>query len=177
MAKKGKASSFILMAMPTSETMETLIETLDREDLTPEEWDDLNLALRARQEAYTPYSHFKVGAVIRTGDGNVAEGWNVENVIYSVLHAEENALGRLRNINRQNGLKRITVAGGPEKDERYADPVYPCGICRQKLMEFFRKEDQPMVLCAGLRGKVVRVLLEQLIPNAFCPSMLKMENQ
>lgn len=147
------------------------LETLDREDLSPEEASDLNLASLALKEAYCPYSHFSVGAVIRTNDNRVFKGWNVENIVYTVLHAEANAMGHISKDSRETGIKRLTVVGTPEGQES-EEPVTPCGDCRQNILELVREEDKPMIIMAGVRGKVIRCAFKVLLPLAFYPGVL-----
>lgn len=160
--------------MATRKTIEMTYEELERDELSPEETQDLLTATQARHEANAYYSNFKFGAAIRTHDDKVVRGWNVENLVYDVLHAEENALGRIEEKSRQTGMKRITIVGAPDGVES-EDPVTPCRLCRQKLLEFFRRGDQTVVIAAGVRGKVQKMQLEDLLPNAFFPACLQDE--
>lgn len=147
-------------------------EELDREELTPEEYFDLDAATEARRNAYAPYSHFLCGASLRMKDGNTAIGWNVENVIYEALHAEANALGRVSPQSRLSGLQRVTTIGGFEESDSETI-ASPCGLCRQNLLEVVGPEDNPVVIMAGIRGKVIRAGLKDLLPFAFYPALLK----
>ncbi|MFB6142009.1 MAG: cytidine deaminase [Halorientalis sp.] len=105
--------------------------------------DDLvERARTALDAAHAPYSAYRVGAAIRTADGTVFVGCNVENANYSnSLHAEEVALGS-------------AVAAGHRRFERLAvtsdrrDGVAPCGACRQVLAEFC-DDDFPVVCDEG----------------------------
>jgi len=84
----------------------------------------------ALENAYAPYSDYTVGAAIRTADGDVFTGCNVENSNYSnSLHAEELAMGKAVTHGHRD-FEAIAVASG----ER--DGVTPCGMCRQTLAEF-----------------------------------------
>jgi cytidine deaminase len=87
-------------------------------------------AREAVANAYAPYSDYTVGAAIRTADGSVFTGCNVENSNYSnSLHAEEVALGEAVKRGHRE-FEAIAVTSG----ER--DGVTPCGMCRQSLAEF-----------------------------------------
>jgi cytidine deaminase len=151
------------------------LECLDFGDLTREEENDLIAAENARQNAHAPYSNYLVGAAIRTNDNEVVQGWNVENIVYDGLHAEENAVGRIVEESRKAGLKRIAVVGSP-RDLFLPDPVTPCGPCRQKLLELVRPEDNPMVLMSGIglstRAQIWKCGLRDLLPLAFYPGVI-----
>ncbi len=157
--------------MPKKHELTISYDVLDRNELSEEETKDLLSAIQARQNARAPQSGFTVGAAIRTNDEKVVTGHNFENIVFNVLHAEENALGNIPKKSQNVGLKRITVVGGPECKES-EDPVYPCGLCRQKLMEVFKIGDKTMVIAAGTRGKVERIALKDLLPRAFFPDVL-----
>ena len=93
--------------------------------------DELLAAARsAVEDAYAPYSAYRVGAAIETADGTLFTGCNIENANYSnSLHAEEVALGTaVREGHR--AFERLAVSS----EQR--DGVTPCGMCRQTLAEF-----------------------------------------
>jgi cytidine deaminase len=91
----------------------------------------LEEARAAVDAAYAPYSEYAVGAALRTADGTVYTGCNIENANYSnSLHAEEVALGSaVRDGHRE--FDRVAVSSA----ER--DGVTPCGMCRQSFAEFW----------------------------------------
>jgi cytidine deaminase len=93
--------------------------------------DDLMASAReAATAAYAPYSDYAVGAALRTVDGTVYTGCNVENANYSnSLHAEEVALGAAV-ADGHRSFDRLAVSAGG------GDGVTPCGMCRQSLAEF-----------------------------------------
>lgn len=131
-------------------------------------------AAQARRHSYAPYTKFRVGAAIRTRDGAVVSGWNVEDIVQSGLHAENSALGRLTVENRAAGLEMIAVVGGPE-DRLSEEIVTPCGHCRQRLLEVLRPDDDPVIVMSGTRGRVLRAALRDLLPFAFYPAILAPE--
>ncbi|MFQ3293954.1 MAG: cytidine deaminase [Halobacteriales archaeon] len=96
--------------------------------------DLIEAARDALETAHAPYSEFSVGAAIRTADGSVFTGCNIENSNYSnSLHAEEVALSAA--IKRgYRDFEAIAVTSS----ER--DGVTPCGLCRQTLAEFCDEE-------------------------------------
>ena len=147
-------------------------EDLARDELDPEEQADLAIADEARLRAYAPYTNFLVGVAVRTNDDLVVPGWNMETIVHSGTHAEENALGNIAVGSRQLGVKRVTVAGGLQ-DSLSEEPVTSCGDCRQKILELVRAEDDPMIIMAGVRGRVLRAAVKSLLPLAFYPAAIK----
>ena len=122
------------------------------------------LALEARQNSYSPYSHFRVGAALECGDGTVYTGCNVENAAYgSCICAERTALVKAVSEGKRQ-FTRIAIAGDG------ADYCWPCGSCRQMLAEF---GTQLTVLAADREGNYARHTLEELLPHSFGPASLE----
>ena len=87
-------------------------------------------AKRARQNAYAPYSQYRVGAAILTGDGRIYAGCNFENASYGAcICAERSAVGAMVADGARSPVLCVVVTEGEE-------PATPCGICRQVLAEF-----------------------------------------
>ena len=127
--------------------------------------DLLDAALRARANAYVPYSGFRVGAAIRCPDGSVHAGCNVENVAYPEgTCAEAGAIAAMVAAGRTVVTEVLVVADGP-------DLVAPCGGCRQKLAEF-AAAGTPVVL-AGLDGPRVTTSVGALLPGAFAAAHME----
>lgn len=119
-------------------------------------------ARKVRQQAYAPYSGFRVGAAIQADSGRVYLGCNVENAAYPEgTCAEAGAIAAM-------------IAGGDTRIRAVAviadcpEPVTPCGGCRQKLAEF-GASDVPVTM-ATVQGKHVTALLGDLLPGAFAKS-------
>ena len=117
-------------------------------------------AAAAREHAYAPYSGFKVGACLRTVDGRMFVGCNVENVAFPQSQcAEATAIG---NMVAAGGAREIAevviIAAGTEL-------CTPCGGCRQRLSEF--GSEQTKVYIAGLDGLRATFTLGELMPHAF----------
>jgi cytidine deaminase len=127
--------------------------------------DLLDAALRARANAYSPYSGFKVGAAVRCPDGSVFAGCNVENVAYPEgTCAEAGAIAAMVAAGRTEIAEVLVVADGPKV-------ISPCGGCRQKLAEFAALE-APVIL-AGLEGVRARTTVGGLLPGGFLPGHLE----
>ncbi len=120
----------------------------------------LEQAARAvRENAYAPYSRYKVGAALRTVSGRVFSGCNVENAAYPEGTCAE-----------AGAIAAMVAAGEIEIAEIFviADahmPVPPCGGCRQKIAEFARG-DVPVVM-ATLAGARSETTVAELLPGAF----------
>jgi len=116
-------------------------------------------AREATENAYVPYSEYAVGAALKTGDGTVYEGCNIENANYSnSLHAEEVAVAEAVK-NGHDEFDRIAVTSGAR------DGVTPCGMCRQTLAEFC--DGGLVVVCDEGDGDTSEYSLGELIPNTI----------
>jgi len=119
----------------------------------------LKSARAAQKQAYAPYSKFKVGAAVRTADGAIYGGCNVENVAYPQgWCAEASAIAAMVGAGKRRIVECLVVGPGPKM-------ITPCGGCRQKLAEFAAK-DTPIHLC-GPKGLVRTITLGELLPLAF----------
>ncbi|MFD1598864.1 cytidine deaminase [Halobellus rarus] len=121
-----------------------------------------SLVERARDalgDAYVPYSEYRVGAALRTADGTVYTGCNIENANYSnSLHAEEVAIASaVRDGHRE--FDSIAVSSGAK------DGVTPCGMCRQTLAEFAGAA--LTVVCDEGDGETTTYTLGELLPNTI----------
>ena len=119
----------------------------------------IRLAEAARDNAHAPYSGFRVGACLRSGDGRLFAGCNVENVSYPEGQcAETSALGALVTAGAFEVTEVVVLAEG----ERLCTP---CGGCRQRLAEFATSETP--VHIAGPGGLRRSFTLGELLPEAF----------
>ncbi|MES2718163.1 MAG: cytidine deaminase [Pseudomonadota bacterium] len=124
----------------------------------------VDAARAARERAYAPYSRFQVGAALLDEQGRIHAGCNVENAAYPQGQcAEATAIGHLV---LAGGLRILAVAVVGVA----ADPVTPCGGCRQRLREF-AADDAP-VWVADLQVVRARYTLGQLLPASFGPAHL-----
>ncbi len=121
-------------------------------------------SLAVKQQAYCPYSNFRVGAVVETTSGELFSGCNVENASYPAgICAERVAIGAAVSAGHRK-FTRIVITS--DSDE----PTPPCGICRQLLVEF--PPDFEVVAVTNT-GKSARWMLTQLLPSPFTPASLK----
>lgn len=116
-------------------------------------------AQTVRDNAYAPYSNFKVGAAIRGASGTIYVGCNVENVAYPEgTCAEAGAIAAMVAAGETKLTEVYVVAGSPE-------PVPPCGGCRQKLAEF-GSGDVPVTMATST-GLEKHMTIADLLPGAF----------
>lgn len=120
----------------------------------------VKIALKAREKAYVPYSHFKVGAALQTKDGRVYEGCNIENASYGLTNCAERTafFAALADGCRPGDFIKLAVVGQTE------DVISPCGACRQVISEL--AADCEIVL-ANLEGKMLKTNIQNLLPGAF----------
>lgn len=119
----------------------------------------LRMAQDAKERAYVPYSHFRVGACLKAASGAYYMGCNIENAAYSpTICAERTSVFKAVYEGERafDGLA-ITWDG-----EGFAAP---CGVCRQVLVEFC--DANMPVICANREGKYRIVSLGELLPEAF----------
>lgn len=125
-------------------------------------YDNLLAAAReAAKHAYSPYSHYAVGAALLAEDGIIYTGCNVENASYGLTNcAERLAVFKAVGDGRRN-FKALVIAAGT------ADKIgTPCGACRQVLAEFCTP-DMP-VMCVPLEGNgAITMTLGELLPHGF----------
>lgn len=129
---------------------------------TSNAFDDLlALARSAREKAYTPYSHFKVGAALLTRDGRRFSGCNVENAAYGLCNcAERTTLFSAIAAGCQPGdFAALAVIADTD------NPVAPCGACRQVMSELCG--DTMPVLLANLQGDTQLTSVAALLPGSF----------
>lgn len=121
-------------------------------------------AMAVRENAYAPFSEFKVGSALRTDDGQIISGSNVESASYGLTVCAERVA--VWNAISQGKRKITTIAVVADTE----DLTPPCGVCRQIIWEF--GGDIPVIL-ANLRGDVETVQMKDLLPRAFDTKFLK----
>lgn len=120
-----------------------------------------NKAVEAMNNAYSPYSKFKVGASVLLDDGKILNGFNIENVSYGLTNcAERNCLFRayMEGYKKEN-IKMLLVVADTSL------PVSPCGSCRQVMQELM--EANTLVILANLKGDIKEMTVDSLLPFNF----------
>ena len=131
--------------------------------MKPTDAELIRAAFKARSFAYTPYSHFKVGAALLAKNGMVYTGCNIENAGYTPTNcAERTALVKAVSEGCRK-FTRLAVVGNS------TDYCWPCGACRQMLYEFAPELE---VLVARKDHRFVKFPLRELLPHGFGPESL-----
>ena len=125
----------------------------------------IDAALTARNAAYAPYSRFAVGAALRTPEGTIHAGCNVENAAYPEgTCAEAGAIAAMALAGGRR-IAELVVTGDGDA------PCTPCGGCRQKLREFGGPE-MVIRIVDGAGQTLLLTSLAQLLPHSFGPDNL-----
>ena len=127
-------------------------------------------AFGGQQFAYTPYSHFRVGAALRAKDGRVYTGCNIENAGYTPTNcAERTALFKAVS----EGVREFDAIAivGSRQGEVNTLVTGPCGVCRQALYEF--GGDALTVIMAKTEDDYIVTTLGALLPYGFGPANLE----
>lgn len=137
-------------------------------ELSDEDKELIDESIYACYKAYSPYSHFSVGCAVRMDDGNIVLGANQENIAYpSGLCAERTALF---SCGMQDG-NPVALAICAEDEKREPATAYPCGACRQVMIEFENKiGKQHNIRVMILRKDSTVIILDSvkdLLPFAF----------
>lgn len=121
----------------------------------------LEAATNARENAYVPYSHFKVGAALLLNDGSIITGCNVENASYGLCNcAERTALFTAYASGvKKNDIVAMSICGDTN------GPISPCGACRQVMSELL--DPKTKVYLTNLKGDVKEITVSDLLPYSF----------
>jgi cytidine deaminase len=145
-------------------------ETFDSiQELKEEDAALLRKAHETTQEAYAPYSQFRVAAVGRLNNGELIKGTNQENASYPAgICAERVLLSALSSLYPSGILGNIAITYHTSKQANN-HPIFPCGICRQSLLEQQERQGMPIRLILGGMDGPVFIIPDSanLMPFAF----------
>ena len=119
----------------------------------------IDLAVKISENAYVPYSHFPIGAVLVTDERKIYTGVNIENASFGLTNCGERTAIFKAVSEGERSFKELIIYGQTEK------PVSPCGACRQVMAEFF-EPDLPVTLVAKDKSTVV-MTVKELLPYSF----------
>ncbi|GAB6098637.1 cytidine deaminase [Halanaerocella petrolearia] len=118
----------------------------------------IEAARKAREQAYAPYSNFKVGAALLTAEGDIYTGCNVENSSYGLSNcAERTAIFKAISEGKKD-FERLVVVTDTDR------PATPCGACRQVISEFGPDIE---VIMANLEGDTIVKEINELLWGSF----------
>ena len=141
------------------------------EELTQKTIQELIIAaLEARKMSYTPYSHYRVGAALLAKNGLIFTGCNIENAAYTPTNCAERTAFFKAVSEGVTEFSAIAVVGSPEGNvlTQYA---YPCGVCRQVMMEFCNPSDFQIIVAKSEDDYRI-MTLQELLPEGFGPDNL-----
>ena len=154
------------------EKLQHSLEYLSYDDISGLEAPDralLEAARKVTEQAYAPYSEFRVGAVIRLANGQTVNGTNQENASFPAgICAERTALSAATSLFPGEPVQTIAISyhnlNGASRH-----PISPCGICRQSLAEYEQRQQQPIrLILSGQEGKVYVIpAATPLLPLSF----------
>lgn len=154
----------------------TEVEEFDSPELLPEDEQRLlHEAIHAKNNAYAPYSQFRVGAALLMENGLIIHGNNQENMAYpSGLCAERVAFFAAGANYPGMPIYKVAITAASEKFPS-DHPIAPCGACRQAMLEYEMNQQSPITLIMrGTTGKVYRISgIRQLLPIYFHEEGLK----
>ncbi|WP_294616951.1 cytidine deaminase [uncultured Bacteroides sp.] len=150
------------------------IKIYDYEELNTADCELIDAARQATNRSYAPYSHFSVGAAARLANGMVITGTNQENAAYpSGLCAERTTLFYANSQYPDQPVETLAIAARNECGEFLAEPIPPCGACRQVMLETETRFKHPMrILLFGEKGIYELKSVGALLPLSFDASSM-----
>ena len=141
------------------------------EELSVDERELVEAAIKATDNSYAKYSHFHVGAALRLADGSIVIGANQENAAFpSGLCAERSAIFAAQSQKPHEAITMLAIAAR-NSNGLMPDPISPCGACRQVMLEMEDRYQRPLeVLLYGTRGIYRVQSVKDLMPLIFVDS-------
>lgn len=145
------------------------VREVEFDELTPAQQELVTAARIAVKGSYAPYSNFHVGAAIRMADGEIISGANQENAATPSSICAERSAAYWAGANRPGvAMRAIAIAARDAAGLETAEPISPCGACRQALLEYEKLAGAPIeVLLIGARTILILPSVRSLLPLAF----------
>lgn len=150
------------------------IKLCNPQELTADDRELVDRAIKATENAYAPYSHFYVGAAIRLQDGTIFTGANQENAAFtSGTCAERATLFAAQSQRPDQPISTIAIAARNAAG-LLKQPIPPCGQCRQALLEVEDRYKKPLrLLLYGTEGIYVINSVKDILPLTFVGDTMK----
>lgn len=129
----------------------------------------IELAYKAAEKAYVPYSHFHVGAALLTKEGKVYLGCNIENAAYTPTNCAERTAFFKAVSEGERDFTAIAIVGG--MDMNFTDYASPCGVCRQVMQEFCGPDFK--IYLGKKDGEIKEFTLAEILPLGFSSENLQ----
>lgn len=155
-------------------TIETKVIKCSTSELSEKERQLVNLAIKATENSYAPYSKFHVGAALRLENGVEIVGANQENAAFPVtLCAERTAIFAAQAQHPAQPILEIAIAAANEHG-LVDNPISPCGSCRQVMIEIEQRYGKPLkVYLYGKQGVYIIDSAKDLLPLCFVTDSMK----
>ena len=124
--------------------------------------DLLEAAAGVAENAYAPYSGFRVASAVRAGSGKIYTGVNVENSSYGLTVCAERVAIFSAVASGERLIREVLVYALDSED-----PVFPCGACLQVISEFSPNGDAIVYAYSPLSGRCEKAMLHELLPRRF----------
>ena len=149
--------------------LKSRITAYQLDELSSEERELIQLAKEATKSSYAPYSHFHVGAAVLLGNGQKVIGCNQENAVLPAgICAERSAIFAAGAQYPDQPIKVLAIAARDTKGEFTKEPVSPCGVCRQVIVEVETRYQLPVkVLLYGQDAVYVFDSIREIMPLTF----------
>lgn len=128
----------------------------------------IETAVKAREMAYAPYSHYKVGAALLAKSGKIYTGCNVENASFTPTNCAERTAFFKAISEGDREFEMIAIVGGNDGEE-LSKNCTPCGVCRQVMTEFC---DKDFKIILGTPDDFKVLTLEEIMPYSFTATEL-----
>jgi cytidine deaminase len=150
-------------------TLKSIMKVCQVDELSPEDRELVEVAIKQTDISYAPYSHFHVGAAIRLANGLIIPGCNQENAAFpSGLCAERSAIFAAGAQYPDQPVLMLAIAVRNSSGEFLAEPASPCGPCRQVIIETETRFKQPVrILLYGTDHTYIMDGIKQLMPLSF----------
>ena len=144
------------------------IESYQLDELSPQDQELVQAAIKATNNAYANYSRFYVGAALRLENGKMVIGANQENAAFpSGLCAERTAVFAAQANYPDSPIETLAIAGRNEKGV-LPSPITPCGACRQVILEIEDRYKKPIkILLYGTQKIYCVRSVKDLLPLSF----------
>lgn len=145
------------------------IQSSEMEELTSEERQLVEAAIAATDSSYAPYSHFHVGAALLLANGKIISGCNQENAVLPAgICAERSAIFSAGAQYPDQPVLMLAIAARDSKGELTRQPVSPCGVCRQVIVEVETRFNHPVrILLYGQEGVYIIDGIRKILPLTF----------
>ncbi|MBP3291135.1 MAG: cytidine deaminase [Clostridia bacterium] len=128
----------------------------------------IETAVKAREMAYAPYSHYKVGAALLAKSGKIYTGCNVENASFTPTNCAERTAFFKAISEGDRQFEMIAIVAGKDGEE-LSKNCTPCGVCRQVMTEFC---DKDFKIILGTPDDFKVLTLEEIMPYSFSATEL-----